>query len=133
VEERETQEGRTPQETHTHTEGMAPQGTHHRRGGPHRGPTQNTHRQHGFATSSVEFSYHADRRPCLHLSSALGLTRFCQTKESHAIYLSMYLAVYLSIYIYTYTSISYRSINIYTYYLASSRLSSGSLRQRASY
>jgi len=29
----------------THTEGRTPQRTHHRRGGTHRGPTQNTHRQ----------------------------------------------------------------------------------------
>ena len=28
----------------THTEGRTPQRTHHRRGGPHKGPTQNTHR-----------------------------------------------------------------------------------------
>jgi len=40
--------GKREHDTHpqgTHTEGRTPQRTHHRRGGPHRGPTQNTHRQ----------------------------------------------------------------------------------------
>jgi len=32
----------------TNTEGRARQKTHHRRGEPHRGPTQNSHRQFGI-------------------------------------------------------------------------------------
>jgi len=41
-------EGPHPQGTNT--EGRAPQRTHHWRGGPHRGPTQNTHRPDGQLT-----------------------------------------------------------------------------------
>jgi len=37
--------GEDPHPQGTHTEGRTPQRTHHRRGGPHRGPTQKTHRQ----------------------------------------------------------------------------------------
>jgi len=36
--------GGGPHPQGTHTEGRTPQRTHHQRGGPHRGPTQNTHR-----------------------------------------------------------------------------------------
>jgi len=37
----------------TRTEVRAPQRAHHRRGGPHKGPTQNTHRQKRALYSSI--------------------------------------------------------------------------------
>jgi len=121
--------GGGPHPQGTHTEGRTPQRTHHRRGGPHRGPTQNTHRQyspHRWRVAARKYSWPeiepSSRRPRrLPAFRHLALTSRSQSRREEGYgtwqqekndkegnYICMYIHIHIHVYIlyiHTYTYI----------------------------